>query len=188
MSAIRFVIAAIVGMLSVEAGASSAGGGYYISAPVLAAVPITSRYTIEQPVEQCRSIDYAPRSYSYREDRRRHDHAGSGLLPGLFGGVVGGLIGNQFGGGSGKTALTVIGAFAGSSIARQAAASQRREYAYRDDVPVRRCETRYESRTIEQVVGYDVTYEYAGRQFVKRTEAHPGDRIQIRVEADPVLE
>ena len=29
---------------------------------------------------------------------------------------------------------------------------------------------------------YDVTYEYAGRQYTTRTRYHPGDRIRVRVD------
>ena len=36
-----------------------------------------------------------------------------------------------------------------------------------------------------RVTGYDVTYEYAGRQFVTRTDYHPGDRIRVRVDVRP---
>jgi uncharacterized protein YcfJ len=36
-----------------------------------------------------------------------------------------------------------------------------------------------------RVVGYDVTYEYMGRQFVTRTDYHPGDRIRVRVDVRP---
>ena len=36
-----------------------------------------------------------------------------------------------------------------------------------------------------RVAGYDVTYEYAGRQFTTRTNYHPGDRIRVRVDVRP---
>jgi hypothetical protein len=32
---------------------------------------------------------------------------------------------------------------------------------------------------------YDVTYEYAGRQYVTRTDHHPGDRMRVRVDVRP---
>ena len=32
---------------------------------------------------------------------------------------------------------------------------------------------------------YDVTYEYAGRTYVARTNYHPGDRIRVRVDVRP---
>ncbi|BCT92877.1 membrane protein [Lysobacter helvus] len=36
-----------------------------------------------------------------------------------------------------------------------------------------------------RVIGYDVTYEYMGRQFVTRTDYHPGDKIRVRVDVRP---
>ena len=37
------------------------------------------------------------------------------------------------------------------------------------------------SRTKISLVGYDVTYEYAGRTYSTRMRRHPGDEIRIRV-------
>ena len=34
----------------------------------------------------------------------------------------------------------------------------------------------------ERVDGYDVTYEYAGRQYRTRRDYHPGERIRVRVD------
>ena len=36
-----------------------------------------------------------------------------------------------------------------------------------------------------QVVGYRVTYEYAGQTFETITDAHPGDTIPVRVSVTP---
>lgn len=162
---------------------------YYIAVPVIDASPVTSRRTVSHPVQHCRSM---PERYSYRERRDHHSHhqrQSTGVMPGLLGGLIGGFVGNQFGGGSGRTALTVVGALAGSSIARQASAPAGRHYYDRYDEydeydqPTRRyCETTWEDRVSEQVIGYDVTYEYAGAQFVKRVSRHPGDSIDVRVE------
>jgi uncharacterized protein YcfJ len=44
----------------------------------------------------------------------------------------------------------------------------------------------FECPICEQVVGYDVTYEYNGRTYSTRTDAHPGDRIQVAVSVAPV--
>ena len=32
---------------------------------------------------------------------------------------------------------------------------------------------------------YDVTYEYNGRQYTRRMDYHPGDRIRVRVDVSP---
>jgi uncharacterized protein YcfJ len=71
--------------------------------------------------------------------------------------------------------MTVLGAVAGSSIAREAARQHDRQ-SYRT------CTTSWRTETIDEVHAYDVTYEYAGRQFTKRTDEHPGDSVRVRVE------
>ncbi len=152
-------------------------GSYWISAPVVDVTPISSQRTIRHPVRHCTTTSY--RDDYYRESR--HDHR-SYFVPGLFGGLVGGLIGNQFGGGNGKKALTIVGALAGSSIARDAARERDRE---RVSYPTEVCQTTYQTEVIDDVTGYDVTYEYAGRQFSKRMSSPPGDTVRVRVAVEP---
>ncbi|VFR34497.1 Outer membrane lipoprotein [plant metagenome] len=47
------------------------------------------------------------------------DNQGNAIVGTLAGGVVGGVVGNQFGGGNGKTALTVLGAVGGALAGRE---------------------------------------------------------------------
>ncbi|MGD8415966.1 MAG: glycine zipper 2TM domain-containing protein [Pseudomonadales bacterium] len=159
---------------------ASAGGyaanpptSYYVSAPVVAVQPIVSQHTLRQPVRQCSTVRYAD-DYAYRRNE------GSQFVPSLLGGLVGGLIGNQFGGGNGKKALTIVGALAGSSIARDAARQRQRR-----DYPTEVCRTTYRSEVTEAVTAYDVTYEYAGRHFEKRMSEDPGDTVRVRVALSP---
>ena len=155
---------------------SSPSSSYYVSAPVVHVSPITSERTVRHPIRQCTRE-------SYREDRYR-DHNENLFLPGLFGGIVGGLIGNQFGGGNGKKILTVVGALAGSSIANDIAHKRRVQKRYAQ--PVRRdCYTTYDRETVEQIDGYHVVYEYAGQQFSKQMDQHPGDTVPVRVQLQP---
>ena len=151
--------------------ASSPSSSYYVSAPVVNVSPITSERTVQHPVRQCTT-----QRYDDRYERRHRDE--NLFLPGLFGGIVGGLTGNQFGGGNGKKALTIAGALAGSSIARDAARNNRRQ-------PREVCHTSYETEVIERVTAYDVTYEYAGELFEKRMTEHPGDSVRVRVALEP---
>lgn len=157
--------------------ATTPGSSYYISAPVVNVSPITTQRTVSTPVRQCRTETV------YTDQRYEHGRRNENLfLPGLVGGIVGGLIGNQFGGGNGRKALTIAGALAGSSIARDAArhngrASQPREV----------CHTSYETRYVDDVSAYDVTYEYAGQLFSKRMSQHPGNSVQVRVALEPAV-
>ena len=38
---------------------------------------------------------------------------------------------------------------------------------------------------VERIEGYDVTYEYAGREYVTRMPYDPGERIRVRVDVTP---
>ena len=164
---------------------------YYVSVPVVNADPIFSTRTVEHPVRQCttssRSVSNYSSDHRYEHDYERRPARRNYFVPGLLGGIVGGLIGNQFGGGRGKKALTVLGAFAGSSIARDTARhhDQSRTYRDADRTPARVCHTTYESEVIESINGYNVTYEYNGQQFTKRLSDDPGDSIRVRVQLSP---
>ncbi|QIL80900.1 glycine zipper 2TM domain-containing protein [Diaphorobacter sp. HDW4A] len=126
---------------------------------VLSATPVIQQVAIPQQV--CGS-DYV---YS-----RRQPTGGGALL----GAIVGGLAGSAIGGGSGRVAATAIGAMGGSIVGNQVEAGPPGYY------PVQRCgtQTSYESRT----VGYDVTYEYAGRRYTTRTDYQPGAWIPLSVQ------
>lgn len=168
---------ALTGAMALSAANVSAQSAstYYVAAPVVSVSPITTERTVSRPVRQCSTDNrHADRIYEHRHPQENL------FLPGLFGGIVGGLIGNQFGGGSGKKALTIVGALAGSSIARESAREQRRN-AYPREV----CRTAYEREVLRDVTAYDVTYEYAGQLFSKRMDHHPGDSVRVRVALTP---
>lgn len=96
----------------------------------------------------------------------------------LMGGVAGGAIGNQIGDGSGRAVATVIGvvggAILGNRIEGEGAPTTQ---------TVQKCttQTQYETRT----KGYNVTYEYAGRQYSVQMPYDPGPTIPVRV--SPVI-
>ena len=163
---------------------SARAADYYVMAPVLSVDPIVSEYEVERPTQHC-SEQPAPRHPHHYSDRRdRYERRQQGFMPGLVGGLVGGLIGNQFGGGNGKKILTVVGALAGSSIANDIARENRARKTYAQ--PVRRsCYTTYDRETVEHIDGYHVVYEYAGQQFSKQIDEHPGDEIRVRVQLSP---
>lgn len=111
------------------------------------------------PVQGCAPGAYGPPS-----------GAGAGV-----GAVVGGLIGSQMGKGNGHIAGTILGVLGGALLGNTAEAHNRAS-GYGN------CATRYENR----VVGYDVTYEYAGRQYSTRMAQPPGSWLQIPAPgADP---
>lgn len=92
----------------------------------------------------------------------------------LMGAIAGGAIGNSVGGGSGRTAATVLGVVGGAMVGDRIEGSSPNQVQN-----VQRCETQnfYENRT----VAFNVVYEYAGKQYSAQMLNDPGDSIQLRI-------
>ena len=92
----------------------------------------------------------------------------------VMGAIAGGAAGNAIGKGNGRAAATAIGVIGGAVLGNQIEGGQPQ---YQN---VQRCttETYYENRT----VGYNVVYEYAGRQYTTRTQNDPGRWIPLSVQ------
>jgi uncharacterized protein YcfJ len=130
---------------------------------------------VRQPRQECRT-EYVQAQVQQPQQRS----AGGSII----GGIAGALVGNQVGGGSGRAAATAAGAIAGAVIGdrvdndgRPVAQPMTQEQA------VRQCRTveSYESRT----VGYDVTYDYRGRNYTSVMSRDPGQRVRLRVSVEP---
>lgn len=93
----------------------------------------------------------------------------------VIGAIAGGVIGHSVGGGFGQAAATGIGVVAGAAVGDQVEANAAPVAA----VPVQRCHTVSTSR--EEVLGYDVMYEYAGQRYSTRMARDPGTRLAIDV-------
>jgi uncharacterized protein YcfJ len=94
---------------------------------------------------------------------------------GLVGALTGAAIGSTIGGGSGTAAAMLIGTIGGAIVGNNIEANNSRHYAYAQ--PACGSETTYENRT----VGYNVTYEYAGRQYQVQMPYDPGPTIRLQV-------
>ncbi len=92
---------------------------------------------------------------------------------GVIGALVGAAIGSQFGSGSGRGAATVAGTVAGAVIGNSVEAQNQRQA----QAPQCTTETYYENRT----VAWQVTYEYAGREYSTRLPYDPGPTIRLQV-------
>lgn len=95
-------------------------------------------------------------------------------MGGLFGSIAGAAIGSQIGSGDGRIAATLIGAVGGALLGNHAEGGG--SYAAQ---PSQVCapQTSYENRT----VGYNVTYEYNGRQHTVQMPHDPGTTVQLQV-------
>lgn len=92
----------------------------------------------------------------------------------LVGAIAGGALANAATHGSGQAAATALGIFGGAVI------GDRIEGPATSQVQnVQRCSTQtfYENRT----VGYNVVYEYAGRQYAVQMPQAPGPTLQLQV-------
>ena len=189
--------AALAVVLAGMALPATAQQAYGDVARVLSATPIVDRYTIPrrecrteavEAIEERRSVRPAPDEYR----PARNDGIGAGTV---LGAIVGGVIGHQFGGNSGARdkatgAGALIGGLIGNSIERDAEAGSY-ERASRDVYVERapatrdleRCRDVPESR--ERIVGYDVRYEYNGREFQARMPYDPGKEMPVNVEVRP---
>lgn len=127
---------------------------------VISSTPIIQQFGIPQQVCSTETV--------YNGQRK----TGAGAV---LGAIAGGAAGNAIGGGSGRAAATAIGVIGGALLGNEVEGPGTPRY---DNVQHCVTETRYENRT----VGYDVIYEYAGRQYSTRTTSDPGAWIALTVQ------
>ncbi len=166
----------VLGMLAAATASAHGRKGTvdYVYAKVVDVDPIVRRVTVTRPRHECwDEVVYSP---------ERRGVAG----PAIAGGIIGGAIGRQFGGGSGRDALTIAGALAGSAIAAERAARNRAGTETVRATTVERCRVVDERFTEERIDGYRVTYQYRGRRHTIVTHEPPGSRIRLAVSAIPV--
>ena len=152
-------------VLAVGAQATS----HYETARVIDAIPVYEKVRYAMPVEDCRAETVPLPTY----------HA-SGTAP-IIGAIIGGALGNAVGHKKrnkqiGATVGAVLGASIGNDIRRDRSGAAPVRYGTRNV-----CDTFTEYRNEDRLVGYDVTYEYAGRTYSTRMRRHPGDEVRIRV-------
>jgi len=90
----------------------------------------------------------------------------------IVGAIVGGVVGNQIGGGSGRDIATGVGVITGAVVGDTMQNAPRTQ---------QRCTPMQNSRSV--IVGYDVTWEYLGRQMTQRMDRDPGQYVTVTVTA-----
>jgi uncharacterized protein YcfJ len=179
---------ALIPALGLTAGAAFAES-FTDNARVLSVHPLTERIPVSR--EEC----WNDRQRGYEERRIVRSDTGAAIGPGtVLGAVVGGVIGHQFGNSSGgrdrgTAAGAIVGGLVGNQVDRDRGnVGPSRESVEVERVPVERNVER--CRTINEVreanVGYDVRYEYRGRQFTTRMPQDPGRNLQVHVDVTPV--
>ncbi len=146
------------------------------AANTAAASPRYANVISVQPVK--RKVDH--KREECRDERVVHkarpkdDHQIAGTV---IGAIAGGVIGNQVGGGRGRDIATVAGAVGGGYAGKKIQQGQQNRNTY--TTTERRCRTVNEPT--EEVVAYDVVYEYLGATQKVRLDHDPGDRVQLPV-------
>jgi uncharacterized protein YcfJ len=136
---------------------------YMDSAPVVSSVPLYQ--SVNQPQQQC----WAESVTSYEEHRS----------PGgvILGGIAGGVLGNTIGRGNGRAASTAVGAIVGALVGDHIANRDNSPVAVTR--PVQRCQTVDNYRQV--LTGYQVTYNYNGRNTTVVLPYDPGPRVPVSV-------
>lgn len=101
----------------------------------------------------------------------------------IIGGIAGALIGNQVGGGTGRTAATAAGAIAGAVAGDRIDNNGNNYQGGTQEQVVKQCRTvdNWETRNN----GYQVTYEFGGRNYTSIMARDPGQRVRLRVSVEP---
>jgi uncharacterized protein YcfJ len=154
-------------------------------ARVLSVRPVMERIPVSR--EEC----WNDRVRGYEDRRVTRSDTGAAIGPGtVLGAVIGGVVGHQFGHSSGgrdrgTAAGAIVGGLVGNQVDRDNAGPRVTEI---ERVPVERNVER--CRVVDEVreatLGYDVRYEYAGRQFTTRLPQDPGRNLRVSVEVVPV--
>ncbi|HZZ91089.1 MAG TPA: glycine zipper 2TM domain-containing protein [Usitatibacter sp.] len=156
---------------------------------------VVSVRAVNERIPVAREECWNDRVRGYENRTVTRSDTGAAIGPGtVLGAVVGGVIGHQFGSSSGghdrgTAAGAIVGGLVGNQVDRSNGAPpvETREV---ERVPVERnverCRTVQEVR--EAVVGYDVSYEYRGRQFTTRMPYDPGRMVPVRVDVAPVVD
>ena len=168
--------AALADNLDGRYGGPAEGYGEYDFADVVRVDPLRRQVRVSEPVRECwqESVPVSQGPFSY-------NHIGGTLL----GSTLGVVVGNQIGHGRGKDVARAAGALIGGAIGHNVSVDrQRQQYGERDRL-VERCDVRYHDRYEERIDGYEVTYEYAGREYVTRLPYDPGERLRVRVDVPP---
>lgn len=183
---IRFLAAAVgLALASGAALADPSQGPYdnaydrngdYDFADVVHVEPLRRQVRVSEPVRECwqESVQPSEGPFSY-------NNVGGTLI----GGALGIAAGNQVGHGRGKDAARIAGALIGGAIGYNVSVDRQRQLYGSQSRTVERCDVRYRDSVEERTDGFEVTYEYAGRQYVTRMPYDPGERLRIRVDVSP---
>jgi len=177
---------ALIGILATSLPAVAGGQRHY-----------DSQDSIEAYYDYARVVEVHPiRKHGYRRvdaddchlAPARHRHSRSDASPDkelLIGGLVGGIIGNRIAGDGHRAEGGIIGAVTGAAVGYAIGKEDDRRHAHRPGYH-RDHHCRDDHHRHGRIEGYRVTYVYHGKTFTTRLPYHPGKRMRIQVEIQPV--
>jgi len=159
---------ALAGGFAAFAAAPAFAERYVDWAPVLSSTPVYQR--VSQPRQECWTETVA-----VNEVRRTPDSP----VGAIVGGIAGGVLGHQIGSGRGNDVATVAGAIAGTVVGNSLDPNKGTTTVTPATRDVQRCRT--VPGYADVIQGFDVRYQYGGREFVTRLPYDPGERIRLHV-------
>lgn len=144
-------------------------------ARVVEVQPVYRREKLSTPVREC---------WDEPVYHTRHQPKSAGGM--LAGGLIGAVVGHQFGRGNGKRMATAVGALAGAHIGHQAVNGHIKPKRTLEGYE-QHCKTRQRVSYRQVLDGYDVIYEYRGREYQMTMPYDPGRRIKMRIQFTPVI-
>ena len=156
----QYAVVALVSALALPAFAAD----FEDTAEVVNTVPIYG--SINEPRQQCwtetvSTYQEAPRSYGGT----------------VLGGITGGLIGSTIGDGNGRIAAAAAGAAIGALAGHRS--DERRNHSTAVPQQVQRCQNLDNYR--QGITGYQVTYNYNGRNTTVVLPYDPGPRVRVGI-------
>lgn len=151
-------------------------GGEFDYADVVHVEPLRRQVRVSEPVRECWEETVYASSGPFSSS-----HIGGTL----FGSALGTVVGNQVGHGRGKDVARIAGALIGGAIGHSVSVDRQRLRGDDGARRVERCDVSYRDSYEERIDGYEVTYEYGGREYVTRMPYDPGERIRVRVDVTP---
>lgn len=126
---------------------------------VLSTTPITKAVVVQQQVCVPQQVTVQPQK------------SGAGAL---MGAIAGGAVGNSMGKGSGNALATGIGLLGGAILGDSIEGSKPAETR-----TVQQCSI--ENVQENRITGYNVTYEYAGKQYSTQMASDPGHFLRLQI-------
>lgn len=142
-----------------------------------------ARVTDVDPIYE--TVEYRePYQKCHLEERVVKHRRSSSATPEILGALIGGAIGNELGHNkSNKRVGALAGAILGGSIAHDLDKPSRSHNTTKTE---RVCHTQHKIKEKRELSGYHVTYHYHGRSYTTFMNQHPGDKIEVYVDVQPI--